>query len=177
MYFHGRVLRRCLTFIVDTAAQTSLIIPSDERVLASNNQHAALDTSFIRGIRPVRTILGEANFKYLSGPNTGIALPDIAGNPISIDLPYLHFADEQKPTIAAWKRRLMRLAHVWSLPGEGAEFSFLGRDVLQQYALYSCIQQQVGFLTDDPTFKAHLSSGISPVAGAIAFFEGENWGS
>jgi len=175
VYVETQMLRPTLQFLIDTAAQTSFIRPVDEATLMACNPGMPLRESFQVGAMPVKTLLGNARFKFLKKQDTGIAFIDIHNQGVSFDLEYLYFSDDRSQSLRRWVRRICPLRECVDIAGRHIEFSILGRDVLSGYALYSCISQRYGFLTDDPALKAFLGRGDSPVGDVQTFFDDNVW--
>lgn len=171
VFVRGIPLRPPLEFVIDTAADTSIIVPSSETLLRKFNPGRPL--KFVPdGVKDAQTMLGHAPVKCMREPDSGIALPDVDSNPVRKSIENLYFANQRKPTIPRWIRKVFKLRRVWDSIGQGLTYNILGRDVLMRYALVSIPARKYGFLTDDiADLQRLLDGGQSLFASVATFYE------
>jgi len=136
LILNGKVGSRPIAFVIDTAADSSLVSPFDE---SSIRESQVTDLQFVQ-VR-IRSLLGDAVVRALAG-KVEIAFADIHAEPVLVQVPHLLFSgrSSEKPN---W---------FWSYKkaSPSVQQSILGRDVLKHFTLL--IGSNYGFLATPDTW-------------------------
>lgn len=172
----GTVLDPPLEFLIDTAAQNTMIAPRHERDLLQVN-HAVGVFNFRHGAKSVVTLLGRAPVKFLRERDMSLVFVDIHKTQVRRPLEYVFFADGQRRVVPPFARWLCKwispsIDDIWNMAGEQLKHSILGRDILHDLALVSVPLNEYGFLVPPNTSIydcIHAASG--PFADFARYFK------
>ncbi len=128
----GRRLEPAVYFLVDPAAENTIITPYWERALKRKNPELWKNLHFHspgKGVLPLDTLMGKAYAKCINKvrhQDTGLVFLDHKEKPVAKYLDFLYFSD-YPPRNKRAKDSLR--------PGEHLRYSILGIDVLSQFSL------------------------------------------